>query len=65
MIRILQFLRLANARGQLSLTNLALIVCLVKLALEPHIDPVAAATFLTAILAYRHKQGAGDVDAKA
>jgi hypothetical protein len=54
--RLLAFLRLTDAHdGQLSLTNLALIIVLVKLALAPS-SPIDLATLLATLTAYYGKK---------
>lgn len=69
MKRVLQFLRLANRQGDLSLTNLltwGAIAFVFQAAYRGHdLSLTDLGAFIVTIAAYRHKQGAGDVNAAA
>jgi hypothetical protein len=55
-IRILQFLRVADESGNLSLTNLALAATLIRLLMQPELAIADIATFVATILGYQFKR---------
>lgn len=50
------FLNLLDAQGKLSITNVAVIVCLLKLAFAPAASITEAGTLLVALANYAHKR---------
>lgn len=56
LIQILAFLRLLDENAQLSLTNIAVIVILAKMAIEPTLDYAAVAATLGVIGTYGFKR---------
>lgn len=55
MNKFLNFFRLIDEHGLLSLTNVAVFIILVKLCLEPTIDLAGAAALLTVLGGYHFK----------
>lgn len=53
---LLGFLRIINGDGAISLTNIAVGVIIVKLALAPALDFGACATLLTVLMGYNFKR---------
>ena len=60
MNRILTFLNLLDNGGNLSLTNIAVIICLVKLAMSAQLSSTDVAALLAAIANYCHKRYTND-----
>lgn len=56
MNKVLSFFNLLDAEGNLSITNLAVIVVLVKLAISPSASLTEAGTLLIALANYAHKR---------
>jgi len=56
LLKILDFVRLLDENGTLSLTNIAVIVVLVKLALDPALNYQAVAALLGVIGSYSFKR---------
>ena len=54
--QIADFLNLLDAQGKLSITNVAVIVCLLKLAFAPAASITEAGTLLVALANYAHKR---------
>lgn len=54
--RILKFLNLSDRGGNLSITNIAVIVLITKIALAPTVDWQAAGALMVALLNYAHKR---------
>lgn len=54
--QLANFLNLLDAQGKLSITNVAVIVCLLKLALAPAASITEAGTLLVALANYAHKR---------
>lgn len=54
--KVANFLNLLDAQGKLSITNVAVIVCLLKLALAPAASITEAGTLLAALANYAHKR---------
>lgn len=54
--RILKFLQLTDRAGDLSITNVAVIVLITKIALAATLDWATAAGLLIALLNYSHKR---------
>lgn len=63
--RILKFLRLSDQEGDLSLTNISVMVLLVKIALVPDFSINEAALFLTALGGYNLKKYFKQTEPKA
>src|SRR5688572_26794815 len=56
MMRVLTFLRLVDENGNLSLTNIAVIVSLVKLAMTPTVSMTDTGALLVSVLNYAYKR---------
>lgn len=56
LLKFLDFFRLLDEDGVLSLTNIAVIIVLVKLAIEPSLDYTAVGALLTVIGSYTFKR---------
>lgn len=54
--QLANFLNLLDAQGKLSITNVAVIVCLLKLAFAPAVSITEAGTLLVALANYAHKR---------
>jgi len=54
--QLANFLNLLDAQGKLSITNVAVIVCLLKLAFAPAASITEAGTLLVALANYAHKR---------
>lgn len=54
--KIVNFLNLTDAAGKLSITNLAVLICLVKLAISPSASITEAGALLVALGNYAHKR---------
>lgn len=54
--KVVQFLNLLDASGKLSITNLAVLICLVKLAVSPSASITEAGALLVALGNYAHKR---------
>ena len=54
--KILQFLRVVDENKQLSITNIALIIILIKLAIAPALSITEAGTLLITLGNYGHKR---------
>lgn len=55
LLRLLKFLNLLDATGSLSLTNVAVIIAIVKMA-SSHSAPVDAGALFASLLNYAHKR---------
>ena len=58
-LKTLAFFRLLDEAGQLSITNIAVILVLIKLGLTKTVDLGSAATLLTVISSYHFKRYLG------
>ncbi len=58
-IRALQFIRVADETGNLSLTNISLLVTLALVLLRPELAVADVATFIATIVGYQVKRFAG------
>lgn len=56
MNKLLTFLNLLDAQGNLSITNVAVLVTLIKLAISPSASITEAGTLLVALANYAHKR---------
>lgn len=54
--RAMNFLNLLDAQSKLSITNLAVIICLLKLVFSPSASITEAGTLLVALANYAHKR---------
>lgn len=54
--QLANFMSLLDAQGKLSITNVAVIVCLLKLAFAPAASITEAGTLLVALANYAHKR---------
>jgi hypothetical protein len=54
--RILSFFNLTDRDGNLSISNIAVIVCVTKMAIAPEVTLVDAGALLVALLNYSHKR---------
>ena len=54
--KVVNFLNLTDAAGKLSITNLAVLICLVKLAISPSASITEAGALLAALVNYGHKR---------
>lgn len=57
LIKTGQFLRLLDENGQVSLTNISIIISLYKLLAVPNASYMEIGTFLISALAYNYKRG--------
>ncbi len=57
--KILQFFNLTDAQGNLSISNIAVIVLITKIALAPVLDWPTAAALLMSLMNYGHKRMIG------
>lgn len=56
----LSFLNLTDTSGNLSITNIAVIVCVVKIALAPQFSITEVGALLVSLLNYAHKRFVND-----
>lgn len=56
MLRVLKFLNLLDADGNLSITNVAVIVCVTKMALAAQMNGCDLGALLAVLLNYGHKR---------
>jgi hypothetical protein len=56
---VLAFLRITDETGNLSLTNLALVVSTVAMMLRPEVAVTDAATFVATVIGYQFKRYVG------
>ena len=55
-MKFLQFLRIVDEQGQLSITNLAVLAAILNLALRQDVTPEAVGIFITTIAGYQVKR---------
>jgi len=60
MKRILSFLNLLDNDGNLSISNIAVIVCVTKIAIAPHFSITEVGALLVSLLNYAHKRVIND-----
>lgn len=56
MSKVLTFLNLLDSDGNLSITNVAVIVCVTKLAIAPEFSIAEVGALLCSLLNYSHKR---------
>lgn len=60
-MRVLKFLSLLDNEGNLSISNIAVIVCVTKLAIAPHFSVTEVGALMVSLLNYAHKRYTNDV----
>lgn len=58
--RALLFLNMLDSGGNLSITNLAVIVCVVKMAISAQMSGMEVGALMTTLLNYAHKRSVND-----
>lgn len=55
-MNVLKFLNLTDDSGSLSITNVAVIVCVVKIAIAPQFSITEVGALMVSLLNYMHKR---------